>query len=717
MAKKIPKKSPIKKKIIAAADVPDEPVDSMVVQSQDDDSAVEEVESDEESDEEIIALGRSRFLLCETSEQENRTLALDDMEFISGNQWPEEMKRSRDVDKRPCLTINKLPAVTRQVCNDQRQNRPSIKVSPVDDGADIDTARVRQGLMRHIWNNSNADVAVDVAFEGAVQKSFGFFRMTTGYVDHMSFDQEILIKQIPNHFSCYLDPSAKEPDGSDAKYGFIIDEVSKDEFEATYPDADTSLMESWSGIGDQVGWYEKGTCRVAEYYRTVYKKVKLVLFDNGVVLEKKPDMVVPKGVKIHREREALVPTIKWVKMTGTQILERADIPGEFVPLIPVYGATLVINGKTIRESLIRHSKDPQRALNYFRSSETEAIGLAPKAPFIVEEGQIPPEYRAQWESANVKNHAFLTYKRTQSGAAPQRNSYEPPVMAITNASAQAADDIKSTTGLYDASLGNKSNETSGVAIERRNHQAQTSNFHFFDNLARSIKHCGKIMDQWIPVIYDAARTIRIIGIDDQEEVIKINQEFKDEKGKAKKHMMRAGKYDVMIETGPNYATRRQEAVSSILELMKTLPMQAPIIADIAVRNMDTPYAKEMSERLKKAVDPKFLDEKDQPAQDDPAAAQMQIQQMTQQIQEMGQQLQMAGQQIQTKQLEIDSKEKIEMMKLEQNTVVELAKINHKAAETLFAAELQRINQQLEQIQNQSLSGSGNQAANPNDGVM
>lgn len=742
MAKKIQKKI-IKKKSLVAASEPEEdvPTDNIKVESTTEPEVEEPEVDEEETDADIIALAKSRFLLAEEAESENRALALEDLEFRAGNQWSEDMKRSRDADKRPCLVINRIPQIIRQICNDQRQNRPTIKISPVDDGADKETAKVRQGLVRHIWNNSNADVAIDVAFEGAVDKSFGFFRITTDYVNAQSFDQEILIKQIPNHFSVYLDPAAKEPDGSDAKWGFVFEEVSKDEFEAMYPDAKASIMAEWSGIGDQVGWFDKGTCRVAEYFYTTYKKVEIVQFSNGVVLERsKVVLPLAEGVKETNKRVALVPSIKWVKMTGVQIMERRDWAGQWVPIIPVYGSQLNINGKIIRESIVRHAKDPQKMYNYFVSSETEAIALAPKAPFIVAEGQIPPEYKAMWESANVKNHSHLIYKALTVGqqlvGAPQRNAYEPPVIAITNARGQAADDIKATTGIFDASLGNRSNETSGVAIQRRNAQAQTSNFHFFDNLTRSLKHAGKIIDDLIPYIYDAARTIRIIGVDDQEEMVKINQQFEDKQGTKKKHIMNAGKYDVMIETGPNYATKRQEAVASMLDLSKALPAQAGIMADLLVKNMDWPDADIIAERLKKSIDPKFLDDKDKPQGEDPAQIQQKMAEMGQVIDQMSQQLQVANEQLHTKKMEIDSKERIAFAEMKTKMEIEAAKLDHSGHQTVFLQQVEMLNRRLdtlgvsipaegeevspEQIdpnltENQNLSEPVNQDAVPNNG--
>jgi hypothetical protein len=476
MAKKKIKKIIKKRKIVAVE--PDEESEPNLEQPPAEvETPEKEEETDPETDEEILELARSRFRMAEEDSREVRAAALDDLEFRAGKQWPDDIIRARKDDNRPCMTVNKMPQHVRQITNEQRQNRPQIKISPVDDHADKDTAKVLQGLIRSIGNNSNADIAIDSAFEGAVESSFGFFRIATDYINPMSFDQEILIKQVPNRFSVYLDPSSKEPDGSDANWGFVFEDVSKDEFRAQYPDSKALDMSEWTSTGDDADWLTEASCRVAEYFYKTFKKQEIVQFSNGVVLLRKDvaKAEIPEGVTEVNSRVALVPVIKWCKINGVEVMEKKPYKGKWIPLVPVYGSILDINGKKVIESVIRHAKDSQRAFNYFVSAETEAIALAPKAPFIAAEGQITPEYRPMWESANVKNHSHLVYKPVsllgQLAPPPQRNAYEAPIQAITSARMQSTADIKDTTGIQDASLGIRSNEQSGIAIQRRNMQS------------------------------------------------------------------------------------------------------------------------------------------------------------------------------------------------------------------------------------------------------
>lgn len=653
------------------------------------------------SNKEILRIARERFQLAIDAENEIRKKGLEDLEFRSGKQWPDDVKQERELDSRPCLTINRLPQFIRQITNDQRQNRPAIKVYPVDDKADIETAKILQGLIRHIEYNSNADVAYDTAFEGAVTKGFGYFRIVTDYIDPLSFDQELLIKRIRNSFSVYLDPSSKEPDGSDSNWGFIFEDVQKDEYKAEYKNSKLCSMEDWAAIGNETqGWVSETSVRIGEYFYKDYKSVDLVLLSNGEVIEKsKLPEVLPLNINIVKERSSIIPVIKWCKINGMEIIEQTDWPGRWIPIIPVYGDELDINGERILEGVVRHAKDSQRMYNYWASTETETISLAPKAPWIAAEGQIPKEYEVQWKSANRKNHAYLTYKPTslagQPVGAPQRNIFEPPVQAITNARMQAADDLKSTTGIYDSALGAQSREVSGIAIRGRQAQSQTSNFHFIDNLTRSLRHAGRIIIDLIPKVYDTARVSRVIGEEGEQEIVKINQIF-ESNGQEKLINFSIGKYDVAVETGPSFATKRQEALASMLDLTRAYPQIAQAAGDLMVKNMDWPGATEISERLKKMLPPGIAeDSKDKKTV--PPEIQNQISQMNQMIEQLTSKLNESNEKIQNKTLELESKERIEFAKIEADIKKEMAKLQGQAAILTFKEELASISNRLNLI--------------------
>lgn len=652
---------------------------------------------------------RERFKQASESWSEQRRLSLEDLEFLSGDQWPDDIKSARDLDKRPCLTINRLPQFLRQVTNEQRQNRPSIKVSPVDDNADVETAKVLQGIIRHVEYNSSADTAYDTAFYYSAASGLGFFRIITDYVSPTSFELEPLIKRVKNPFSVYPDPFFKEPDGCDMEYCFIVEPISKDEFKDMYPDAELSSMSDWKSIGDMNdGWCEEDATRLAEYFYKDYEEKDLVLLNTKEILEKSelPEEL-PLGIEIVKERKALIPVVRWIKTNGIEILEETTFPGSYIPIIPVIGDEIEIDGKRILSGVIRNAKDPQRMYNYWASSETEMIALAPRAPFIGVEGQFEG-HENEWKTANIKNYAFLQYKPKTIGGQlappPARNIFEAPTQSITQARMQTSDDLKATTGIYDASLGARSNENSGIAIQRRNVQAQTANFHFMDNLSRSLRHAGRILVEIIPQIYDTERAIRIIGEDETEDVVYINQVF-EKNGKTQLYDLSRGKYDVTISNGPSYATKRQEAVESMLALSQANPQITQIAGDLMVKNMDWPGADEIAERLKKTIPPNLLEQEGGgESQEIPPQVQAQMQQMNQMVEQLTNELNHKNEIINQKQVELsfkqaelESREKIEFAKIEAGLKEAWVKTASQEAIAALKAEVDQINRHIESL--------------------
>lgn len=644
---------------------------------------------------ELLKTAKKRFQQGAEAWSEIFKNALDDLKFRAGEQWPDDIRAMRERTNKPCLTINRIPQFIRQLTNDQRQNRPSIKVNPFDDKADVDTAKIFQGLIRNIEVSSNADVAYDTAFEGGAGTGIGFFRLVTQYESPISFNQELRIKRIRNPQNVILDPHSQEPDGSDANWGFVFEEMSRDEFRAKYKDSELSMMNDWRSLASTYsGWVSEDTCRIAEYFYKEFEETEIALLINGEVIEvSKLPADIPSN-QIQAKRTAQMPKVKWCILNGFEVLEETEWPSEFIPIIPVIGDELDVDGKRILEGIVRHAKDPQRMYNYWATNETETIALAPKAPFIGAEGQFEG-HESKWQTANIQNHAYLEYKPVslngQPMPPPQRNVFEPPVQGITNARMLSVEDMKATTGMYDAALGNRSNEASGVAIQRRAAQAQTSNYHFIDNLSRSIRHCGRILIDAIPRVYDTARAIRILGEDGEPELVMINQIF-NHNGQNKLYNFGAGKYDVSVAVGPSFATKRQEAVASMLDLTKSYPQVAQVAGDLMVRNMDWPGAQEIADRLKKMLPPNIVDDKKDQAL--PPQAQAQIEQLGMMIEQLTAQLNEANEKINTKSIELESKERIEFAKIQAQIEIKMAELNSKESMTLLENEVREIQERL-----------------------
>jgi len=587
------------------------------------------------SEEKLIAKARDRAKNGRSFWSNNWEKAKDDLIFLSGNQWPDNVKTERELDQRPCLTNNVLPTFVDQILGDQRQNRPAIKVNPVDfqvnDGGasdkienvtgkqDYDYAQVFTGLIKNIEYNCDAETSYDIAFQAAVESGIGFLRVRHDFVDG-GFDQDVIIDHIENQFAVIMDPAAKERDYSDMNWCIINDQMDKKKFEKLYPDSQPAALEADYQNTDMVNWYQENTVTVSEYFtREEYDK-KLVKMSDGTILclteevEKVLDELKDGGITVVEERTVKAHKVIWRKITGHDVLEGPiEFPTSTIPVVPVWGKAITVKGETTFMSLIRHSKDAQRMANYWESAATEAIALAPKAPFIATVEQIEG-YEEEWQSANKKNHSVLPYNKDGPGdRGPMRQQPAMPATAEMAMGQSSVDKIKSTVGMFDASIGATGNETSGRAILARQSQGDRGSYAFIDNLSKSIRRVGKLCVEMIPKIYDTERQVRVQFQDDTEDFVTLNKMVQDEETGdwVAIHDLGIARYDVVVSTGPAYQTQRQEAAESMMQFMKAVPQAAPVIGDLVAKNMDWPGADAISERLKKMLPPGMLSQEAQ----------------------------------------------------------------------------------------------------------
>ena len=623
--------------------------------------------SDGASDHDLLATMRQRFSMAVDAYSENREDQLDDLRFYAGSptnqwQWPADVLATRGavqgqtINARPCLTINKLPQHVKQVTNDQRQNRPTGKVIPADDGADIEVAEIFNGMVRHIEYISNADVAYDTACENQVVYGEGFIRLLTEYCDESSFDQEIKIGRIRNSFSVYMDPMIQDPCGADAQWCFITDDISKDEYERLYPDASPINTLMSAGVGDQSlsQWLTEETVRIVEYFYFETTPKTLNLYPgNQAAFSGSPEdrQLKAQFGKPLKSRPSMIKSVKWVKSNGYEVLERSEWAGKHIPVIRVVGNEFEVEGRIYTSGLVRNAKDAQRMYNYWTSQEAEMLALAPKAPFIGYGGQFEG-YENQWKTANVNNWPYLEVNPDVTDGAgnvlplPQRAPPPLPQTGLIQAKMGAAEDIKNVTGQYSAALGQQGNEKSGKAIIARQREADVGTYHYVDNLARSVRYVVKQLVDLIPKIYDTERIARVIGEDGDSKMVKINpmqpepvRKITDQDGVVldKIYNPSIGKYDVMVVTGPSYTTKRQEALESMAQLLQANPELWRVAGDLFVKNMDWPGAQLLAKRFEKTIDPKLLDDNE----DNPQlqAAQAQMQAMAQEMEQMQHMLQ------------------------------------------------------------------------------
>jgi hypothetical protein len=613
-------------------------------------------------DEDKMATMRHRLKMAQSAYSDSREDELDDLRFMAGSpdnqwQWPADVLATRGsvqgqtINARPCLTINKLPQHVRQVTNEQRQNRPSGKVIPADDNADVQVAEIFNGVVRHIEYMSDADVAYDTACDNQVTYGEGYIRLLTEYCNDETFDQDIRIARVRNSFSVYMDPTIQDPCGADAEWCFVTEDILKEEYERMFPDA-TPISTLYSqGVGDQgiSAWLQEDTIRIAEYFYNTYEKATLHLYpDNQTAYRGTPQdkQLTAMFGKPIRSREVDRKKVMWMKTNGYDVLQEREWAGKWIPVVRVIGNEWEVDGQMYISGLVRNAKDAQRMYNYWTSQEAEMLALAPKAPFIGYGGQFEG-YEMQWKTANTTNWPYLEVNPDVTDGAgavlplPQRAPPPLPQTGLIQAKMGAADDIKGTTGQYDASLGMQGNERSGKAILAREKQGDVGTYHYVDNLARAIRHITRQIVDMIPKIYDTQRIARIIGVDGEVDMVKFNpsqaepvKEIRDQMGALieKVYNPSVGTYDVMVTTGPGYMTKRQEALDAMSQILQTNPQLWAVAGDLFIKNMDWPGAQEMAARFKKILDPKVLSEGDQSPE--MMAAQQQLEAMTQELNRM-----------------------------------------------------------------------------------
>ena len=631
------------------------------------------------SDSDILTVARARLDMAVSALAESREDEIDDLRFYAGSpdnhwQWPADVLATRGavqgqtINARPTLTINKLPQHVRQVTNDMRQNRPGAKVIPVDDNADVEVADIFNGMIRHIEYISDADVAYDTACENQVSYGEGYITLYTEYCDENTFDQDIKIGRVRNSFSVYMDPLIQDPTGADAKWCFITEDLTKAEYERQYPDAAPISTLQSLGVGDQSisNWLNEDTVRIAGYYYVDYDKTTLNLYpgnQSAFVGTPEDKMLKEMFGKPIKSRVSERPRVKYCKINGYEILEEKEWAGKWIPVIRVVGNEFEVDGRLYVSGLVRNAKDAQRMYNYWVSQEAEMLALAPKAPFIGYGGQFEG-YEDKWKTANTNNWPYLEVNPDvtdgQGAVLPLPQRAQPPMAStgLLQAKSGASEDIKSTTGQYNASLGMGSNERSGKAILARQREGDVGTYHYGDNLTRAVRHVARQLVDLIPKIYDTQRIARIIGEDGETKMVKINPDqpqpvnkIVNEQGIVieKIYNPGVGKYDVVATTGPGYATKRQEALEAMAQLLQGNPQLWSVAGDLFVKNMDWPGAQEMAKRFQKTIDPKFLSDGDE----DPAlqAAQQQIQAMGAEMEQMHQMIQNVGKSIEMQDLE------------------------------------------------------------------
>lgn len=610
--------------------------------------------------EDFLRLARERYELGRDADKADREIAEDDNRFAHADdkdlgQWDKKAKAARK--KRPVRQWNRIPTYIAQIANDGRQNKPSIKITRGDEEATAHTAEFLTARIRQIEYESNADTAKDTARDQQITSGRGSLRVTTEWIPGTQ-RQRILIEKIDNQFSVIWDPASRKYDRSDADWCFVISTISKDahlrKFGAEslvahmdFAHIDNELR-SWVGIGK-----DGEDVQLAEYWHKEWK-----------------DQVVPAADN-QPQRTEKVATVIQSFIDGAQIHDETTWLGSTIPVVPLWGHEAVVDGVRRTVGLIRNAKEPQRGLNFALSNLDEQLGQQSKTPWLVPVGGIPANMESDWANVHVTPLGYLYYNAKDTAGQPlpppMRNQWEPPIQALVEACNMCIDGIKSAMGIFDASLGAQSNETAGIAIQRRQKQTQVSNFHFPDNEARSNKYLGQILVELIPKLDRPGHTVPIRTVDGKTHLVPIGQEHEDWKtGEMVCHDLLSGQYGVTVSSGPSYSTQRQEGYDRDAALIQAQPELIWVIGDQLFSNDDTPGAEERADRMKRAIQmksPGLIEDKKQQGPD-PQQVQQQMAQMQQKLQTTEAFAQSLHEQIQTKQRELQTQLKLKQMDLD-----------------------------------------------------
>ena len=556
----------------------------------------------DEKDEEILKKAKKRFLGLQNKESDIRKQALRDMEFVydvGQGQWDEQDRKNREEEGRPCFTANKLRKFVANIANAERQNRMVSNVVPVDDKADITTARILQAIVQNIEYQSSADTVYALGGEHALACGFGHWRVLTRYIDD-TFDQEIYIEAIENPFAVYMDGKGE--------YCFVREQITKEDFEEKYPDA---IPEDWEpkdlGVEDKEWWGEGRAIYVAEYFVKEYErqtKVQVQYLDEAGqvgqeehILDKKTtrQTLEDAGGFIINERKIKTSRVMWYKMTASQILEKREWLGKDIPVVAVYGDKVNVGGKEYKRSIIRDAVDSQKMYNYSLTAGIETVALQPKIPYIVSSEQIMDDsnIKKMWDNASKKPYPYLPYKYLPNVLPPQRQN-PPQIDSGSMALIGIADvNIKDTSGMYEPSFGQPSNERSGKALMARQAQAEQTMFLFPDNLRRAIVITGRILIDLIPRIYHPGQIVRIRGENGEEDAIQIGATNAET---GQQLNLEIGRYDVRADTRI-YSTRRQEAVDFFTQLLQYAGQFAPVLIPLMLKYVDVEGAEEARKKI------------------------------------------------------------------------------------------------------------------------
>lgn len=668
------------------------------------------------ADEDLLLEIRDRYKSYDSEWKKIREERDKDLQFICGDPWDPKDRKARDDAGRPCINHDELGQYVNQTVNNVRQNKKGIKVDPKAATSNDQTATLWQDLIRTIEYDSNAPSIYAAAYQDMVEGSYAFFRLSRKFVsddvdseDPSLFDQEIVIKPIPNPNSVLYDPRCKEPDWSDPRAVFLLERVPRTEFKERWPDAQVTDF-SWEHRQYASDWIFDDDILVAEYWRVENaggRKKKYLLESGEVTFD-------PGDRKVAMERWVAKKQVRQYITNGVEILERSadPEPGTLIPIIPMIGLQRFIQSggfsKRTLFSLVRLARDPQLSLAYLNSLEMEEAGLTPKTPFIGYKGQFDSN-REMWTAVTKIPQAFLeadipdNWPVGQVPPLPQRMPFSPNFQAYEIAKDSCRRAIQAAMGVTPLPTAmQRDSQKSGVALERMETLEALGSFHFVDGYDRALRLAGKIIDQWIPVVYSRKRVKHVRKPDDSYRRIDMNTEepYPDHKtGQMVQFTVEEVDHSISISTGPSYNSQR-DAVDHFLDgligQLPALPVSPPQAAKllslaIQMKNLG-PKGDEMAEIISPTEG-----SPDQ-SQQQLAMAQGKLQEQQMMIMQLQAELQKLQVEKQAKVVEGEYKLLTERMRTEANLTIERLKVDAQMATAEIQTKSQILNERVAAIE-------------------
>lgn len=640
---------------------------------------------------------------------------------------------------RPTLTINKVRQPVRQVLNDERGSDFGVTIAAADDFGDLVPAiddkeiELREGLARRIQRSSEAADARTWAFTRSTIAGRGYYGVMTRFVPGKTFDREIYVHRFYNQASVSLDPAHEQPDGSDAEWGFVGVDMPWAQYEAEFPknakrqknDVLTLSDADFRALGEELpGWFtlEKETraCRVVDYWYTNREVRTLVQLQDGTNAWRDE---LPDGVsddQIVNEREEVQKQIKWCKIDGTQILDETDWEGPDIPIIKVLGEELQpYDAERRAEGMVRPARSACQGFNAMVSKWVETIGLAPIPPFQATPQQI--EGFEQWYQL-APTHAlpYLPYNFISDNGTPlpppTRTQVDTPIQSIAGSIQMFDESIQSTTAVPDSRVGRNTDShlKAARAIQALQQQSEHGTSNFLDNLRRSIRYEGQIINNLLYPIYGKTpgRIVRILTGEGDSQTVRIGAPAQPQQPIG---MMNAGTpqsqlqqftltpdahFNVLVKVTRAFDSRREQEATIIGDLLNANPQLLTWFGDLFFKNQDGPGHAEMAERAKVMLAPpiqQMLAQKAQGSQVPPEIAQ-QLAAKDQQISHAEAAMRQMQGDLQSKQAENDTKIRIAQMELESKERIAAADREVKLGVAELGAKVDRLELFLQESQ-------------------